>query len=174
MLESSEQILLYVSPLDRVTPLVLDSSYYKKRHYTILKNSSFRGCGIFNPSCIRAGDLRDHFHSIIYSYQKCFAEAFLHLINFANRSSIFCKRRNHMTQFSNVTINAPLQELLFLFHQEATVSTLKERIFTNRLTFSAMSEGCALALKDAHRGMRRRDFSPRTLESCHSFQEPAR
>lgn len=116
-------------------PLALDSSCDGERYHTILKNSSFRGRGVFSPSCIRARNLRDHFHSIFCSYQKGFAEASFHLVDFANRSSIFCKRRNHVTQFSNVKVNAPLQELLLLIHQEPAVRILKERIFTDRLAF---------------------------------------
>ena len=40
---TSKQILLYVSPLDRLRPLVPNSSCGEERHYIILKNSSFRG-----------------------------------------------------------------------------------------------------------------------------------
>lgn len=107
-----------------------------KRYHTILKNSSFRGHGVFSPSCIRERNLRDNFHSVLCSYQKGFAEASFHLIDFANRSSIFGKRRDHVTQFSNIEVNAPLQKLLLLVNQEPAIRILKERIFTNRLTFS--------------------------------------
>ena len=111
--------------------LALNSSCDGERYHTILKNSGFRGRGVFSPSCIRARNLRDHFHSISCSYQKGFAEASFHLVDFANRGSIFCKRRNHVTQFSNVKVNVSLHKLLLLVHQEPTVRILKERIFTD-------------------------------------------
>ena len=90
------------------TRQLCDISGEGERYHTVLKNSSFGGRGVLCPSCIRARNLRDHFHSVLCSYQKGFAVTSLHLIDFANRSSILGERRDHITQLSDVKFNASL------------------------------------------------------------------